>query len=220
LSFRAGKVFEELPRQDAPHFQKLLLFALDNRIAYHWQRPTDGSPFAYQQFVYSGDETMLVHSVVRNFFDARRHPVINYFCQGNKRRDECNVGQLDVKTNLVLTHTSAGNQVPFYLQPTLGGSNIDSVVTLRGYDDYRFRASDLALVQVEYGVPLYDPLGLFVFYDAGTVGNSASDLALGHFRQDAGIGVSARIRGHIVVQGYCAFGAGDSRWGYNFARVF
>jgi hemolysin activation/secretion protein len=126
-----------------------------------------------------------------------------------------------LKARLVLTQTSGVNQVPFYLQPTLGGTDIDSRVTLRGYDNYRFRAPDLALVQFEYGIPVYDPIGVFVFYDAGTVGNSVSDLSVGQFRQDAGPGVSVRLRGHVVAQTFYAFGAGHGgRWNYNFSKVF
>lgn len=221
FSFRAGKKFQDLPKQDDPHFQSLFLFTLNNNFGFHWQQPADGSPFAYRQFVYDGDQTMIFHRVLRNLFSAEHHPVIRYICQGNKRTDECDFGQFDVKTRLVLTQTSAGNQVPFYLQPTLGGTDIDSRVTLRGYDNYRFRAPDLALVQFEYGIPVYDPIGAFVFYDAGTVGNSISDLSVSRFRQDAGLGLSVRLRGQMLAQSFYAFGAGHGgRWNYNFAKVF
>ena len=218
---RAGKPLQALPKQNDPHFQSLLLFNLSNNFAYHWQQPADGSPYAFRKFVYDGDETMVFHQVLRNFFPADRHPVVRYICQGNKRTDECNFGQFDVKARLVLTQTSSGNQAPFYLQPTLGGTDIDSRVTLRGWDNYRFRAPDLSLIQFEYGVPVYDPIGVFVFYDAGTVGNSVSDLAVTQFRQDAGVGLFVRLRGHMVTQTFYAFGAGHGgNWNYNFAKVF
>jgi hypothetical protein len=221
FSLRASRPFRELPEQDNPHYQHLLLFTLENDFAFHWQQPADGSPFAYRQFVYDGDQAVVFHRVLRNFFPADRHPVIRYMCQGNKRTDECDFGQFDVRTRLVLTQTSGVNQVPFYLQPTLGGTDIDSRVTLRGYDNYRFRAPDLALVQFEYGIPVYDPIGMFVFYDAGTVGNSVSDLSVTRFRQDAGPGLSVRLRGHVVAQTFYAFGAGHGgRWNYNFSKFF
>jgi hypothetical protein len=142
-------------------------------------------------------------------------------CEGNKRTDECSFGQFDLKGRLVITQTSNGNQIPFYLQPTLGGTDIDSRVTLRGWDNYRFRAPDLSLLQFEYGVPVYDPLGVFVFYDAGTVGNGISDLTIRHFRHDGGFGLFVRLRGHMVAQTYYAFGAGNGgNWNYNFAKEF
>jgi hypothetical protein len=221
FSHRVSKRFHELPKQDDPHFQNLLLFNFRNDFAFHWQQPADGSPFAYRQFIYDGDQAMVFHRVLRNSFDAKRHPVIRYMCQGNKKTDECDFGQFELKTRLVLTQTNGVNQVPFYLQPTLGGTDIDSRVTLRGYDNYRFRAPDLALVQFDYGIPVYDPIGVFVFYDAGTVGNSVSDLSVGQFRHDAGPGVFVRLRGHAVAQTFYAFGAGHGgRWNYNFSKVF
>jgi hypothetical protein len=221
FSLRASHSFKELPKQEAPHYQSLLLITLRNDFGFHWQQPSDGAPFGYSQFIYDGNQTVVIHRVLRNFFEAKRHPVVRYLCQGNKKRDECDFGQFDLKSRLVLTQTSGLNQVPFYLQPTLGGTDIDSRVTLRGYDNYRFRASDLALVQFEYGIPIYDPIGVFVFYDAGTVGNSVSDLSIPRFRQDAGPGVSVRLRGHIIAQMFYAFGAGHGgRWNYNFSKFF
>jgi hypothetical protein len=221
FSLRAFGPLEELPKQNDPHFQNLLLVDFKNGLAYHWQQPADGSPFSFRQFIYEGDQTVTVHGVLRNFFDAKRRPVARYLCQGNKKTDECDFGQFDIRTRLVLTQTSGVNQVPFYLQPTLGGTDIDSRVTLRGYDNYRFRAPDLALVQFEYGIPVYDPIGVFVFYDAGTVGNTISDLSVTQFRQDAGSGVSVRLRGHVVAQTFYAFGAGHGgRWNYNFNKSF
>ena len=52
--------------------------------------------------------------------------------------------------------------------------------------------TDLALVQFEYGIPVYDLIGIFEFYDAGTVGNSAGELTPRLFRRDAGLGLSVR----------------------------
>ncbi len=218
---RASKPLRYLPKQNDPHFQSLLLFNLSNIFSFQWHQPADGSPYGFRQFVYDGDQTMVFHRVLRNFFPETRHPVIRYMCEGNKRTDECSFGQFDLKGRLVITQTSNGNQIPFYLQPTLGGTDIDSRVTLRGWDNYRFRAPDLSLLQFEYGVPVYDPLGVFVFYDAGTVGNGISDLTIRHFRHDGGFGLFVRLRGHMVAQTYYAFGAGNGgNWNYNFAKEF
>jgi hypothetical protein len=49
---------------------------------------------------------------------------------------------------LSISQTSTGNAFPFYMQETLGG--IDGQPTLHGFADYRFRAPDLLLFQVEY----------------------------------------------------------------------
>jgi hypothetical protein len=127
----------------------------------------------------------------------------------------------DIKSHLVLSNTSGPNQVPFYFQPTLGGNDIDGNVTLRAWDDYRFRDRDAGLVQAEADYIVYDPFDVYAFYDGGTVAPNPGGLSFSNFRNDAGIGVFARIQGSIIAQTYYAWGRGDGgRWSYNFAKVF
>ena len=71
----------------------------------------------------------------------------------------------------VFSDTSADNSVPFYLLPSLGGSN-----TLRGYDDYRFHDRNMLVVNVESRWALLTHVDLALFADAGNVGARASDL--------------------------------------------
>jgi len=66
---------------------------------------------------------------------------------------------------LVTTSADANNVIPFYMLPTLGGQDIDSRISLRGYENYRFRAPDAMFVQAEYSLPIYDPLALLLFSD-------------------------------------------------------
>jgi hypothetical protein len=73
----------------------------------------------------------------------------------------------------VFSDTSAGNSVPFYMLPSLGGSN-----TLRGYDDYRFHDRNMLVVNLESRWALLSHVDLALFGDAGNVGARASDLNL------------------------------------------
>lgn len=84
----------------------------------------------------------------------------------------------------VLSQSAAGQEVPFYLLPTLGGSN-----TLRGFADYRFRDRDLLLLNAEYRWPLFRALDGALFYDAGTVAPSAQALSIRNAHTDYGGGV-------------------------------
>jgi hypothetical protein len=98
--------------------------------------------------------------------------------------------------------TDAGQDVPFYLQNTLGGkSAIRSVhedrlgsdgtdATLRGYRNLRFRDRNLLLLQAEYRVPLWGPVDATVFADAGKVTDTRSDLDLTDLRRDFGFSLS------------------------------
>jgi hypothetical protein len=96
----------------------------------------------------------------------------------------------------------AGQEIPFYLQPTLGGkSAIRSVhddrlasdgtdATLRGYRNLRFRDQNLLLMQAEYRVPVWGPIDATVFADAGKVARVRSDLDLNDLRRDVGFSLS------------------------------
>jgi hypothetical protein len=133
----------------------------------------------------------------------------------------CDFGTLDRRSHLVTTTADADNVISFYMLPTLGGQDIDSRINLRGYENYRFRGPDAMFVQAEYSLPVYDPLALLVFYDAGNVGNALGDLSFAHLRQDAGIGVNVRIMRKTVLQGYLAGGRGGGLHpGFNLAKQF
>jgi Omp85 superfamily domain len=91
---------------------------------------------------------------------------------------------ISLRGRVVLTETAAGQEVPFYLMPTLGGST-----TLRGFLDYRFRDRDLALFNAEYRWPLFRALDGALFYDAGVVAPSAQALLAPNAHTDYGAGV-------------------------------
>jgi len=92
---------------------------------------------------------------------------------------------LALRGRTVLSQSAAGQEVPFYLLPTLGGSN-----TLRGFADYRFRDRDLALFNAEYRWPIFRALDGSLFYEAGTVAPSLqAALSMRHAHTDYGVGV-------------------------------
>lgn len=69
------------------------------------------------------------------------------------------------------TDTSGGDQVPFYLMPSLGGNN-----TLRGYADYRFHDRHMMVANVESRWALMPHVDGALFFDAGNVGARVKDL--------------------------------------------
>ena len=89
-----------------------------------------------------------------------------------------------VRGHVALSQTGAGNEVPFYLMPTLGGGN-----TLRGYGDYRFRDRNAASVGAEYRVPVFRMMDAALFADAGSVAPKASGLWRERPEHDYGFGV-------------------------------
>jgi hypothetical protein len=88
---------------------------------------------------------------------------------------------------LVGTTTADGHDVPFYLMPSLGGSN-----TLRGYSDYRFHDRNLAVINTELRVALMEHIDVVGLFEAGNVAARFSDLNLD--KKSVGVGVRVHTR--------------------------
>ena len=101
------------------------------------------------------------------------------------------------------TRADEGQAVPFYLQPTLGGSN-----SLRSYQSYRLHDRNLLLVNVEARVRLWTHLDWAVFADAGNVAPKAGDLNLD--RRSYGIGFRVHTEKATVARLDVA--QGDEGW--------
>jgi hypothetical protein len=112
--------------------------------------------------------------------------------------------------------TDAGQDVPFYLQPTLGGSRY-----LRGFVTDRFRDRNLALVQAEYGFDLLPFVNAVLFYETGAVAPRWQDLSLGNLRRDYGLGFRFGGARAVAVRTDVAFGSGEgTRLTMRFGHAF
>ena len=83
----------------------------------------------------------------------------------------------------VFVDPAGDSSVPFYMMPTLGGSE-----DLRGFRERRFRAPNLSVVNLEYRNALHPAFQLALFLDAGMVAERAADLELGDFHASYGVG--------------------------------
>lgn len=90
---------------------------------------------------------------------------------------------------------SAGNTVPFYLQPTLGGPN-----DLRGYNRYRFYDNGSSLVTAEYHWTVAQTLELALFADGGNVYGRPGLIGLRDARGDGGIGVRFKNKDATILR--------------------
>jgi len=231
-----------VPDPNAPQpglMKHRVVFRLHNRASYDWYHDLDTGHYSFRQFVFAGDESIHFGGVFQKYYDQKSHPggfgLLRVICGGTghakptngddafKKDDVCEFGQLDFKSRIAISQTSGTNAVPFYYQPTLGGSDIESNLTLRGYPDYRFRGDRMAMMQIEYTkpVPKIDPVGILLFYDAGSITLPGQSFQSVPFRQDGGIGATLRLRGSIVFEAYAAMGGGNGvHFGYNLAKLF
>jgi hypothetical protein len=111
--------------------------------------------------------------------------------------------------------SDAGRDVPFYLQPTLGGG-----YSLRGLPAYRLRDRSLLLMQAEYRWQVNMFIAGALFYDTGTVAARPRDLSLGKLSHDYGIGVRAGYQANAALRADLAFGDGGPRLVIKFSNVF
>jgi hypothetical protein len=179
-------------------------FALDYHVSYNFYQDTNRSHFSFRRL-----EAMAEH---RYYPNKRKHGGViedNFF---------------SVNWRYSVSDASAGKAVPFYLQETIGGSDIDNQPSLRAFKDYRFRGPDFMTVQAEYYRKLCaecapckkgtirtvcEHLGLLLAYGAGKVALRKSDLDFSGMHQSFGGGISIYMGKDVVFRMAVALGGGE-----------
>jgi outer membrane protein assembly factor BamA len=124
----------------------------------------------------------------RNFaFRQTEFEVQQFFPYLNRSR------VLAVRGAVVLSFPKGDNHVPFYLLPTLGGSD-----ELRGYVPYRFRDNHSVNIGVEHRWYAFSFLDMALFGDAGKVVPLKRQIDTQEFHYSGGIGFRFRFRSAIV----------------------
>jgi hypothetical protein len=106
---------------------------------------------------------------------------------------------------VVGTSTAPEQHVPFYLAPSLGGNN-----TLRGFNDYRFHDRNLALVNTEVRVAIFEHLDVVGLFEAGNVAPRFAELNL----DKTAYGVGLRV--HTATDTFARFDVAHSEEGWHF----
>jgi len=114
-----------------------------------------------------------------------------------------------------LTWKNPGQEVPFYLQPQLGGSN-----DLRGFCPFRFYDDNLIVFNAEYRYEIFAGLDMAIFGDAGKVFHSKKDWNVDDLEGSWGVGMRFNARNAVFMR----IDAGFSREGFQvwvkFNNVF
>lgn len=90
----------------------------------------------------------------------------------------------DLAARVWSTSEDSGDLVPFFLMPTLGGSDF-----LRGFRNYRFRDRHAMLLTGEYRWYAQEYLDGVLFYEAGKVAPRLADLDFNDLEKSYGIGL-------------------------------
>jgi len=95
----------------------------------------------------------------------------------------------------VLTDAGAGQDVPFYFQPTLGGAQ-----ALRGFREFRFQDRNSLLLSAEYRWEAWWALDGALFVDAGKVAADRKDLSLRDLDVSYGFGFRVHSNSAFVAR--------------------
>lgn len=112
---------------------------------------------------------------------------------------------------------SATSAVPFYFQQTLGGQDIDGNLTLGSYQDYRYRAPNLLLLQESFEHSIWGPFGFKFMADEGRVAVTRDDLGFSHLRHSFAAGITLRAGAFPMVQLMFAWGGPEGH--HNIANM-
>jgi len=115
----------------------------------------------------------------------------------------------------VLTYPDNNSIVPFYLQPTLGGSE-----DLRGFRAFRFYDNNLIVVNGEYRWEVFSGLDMALFADGGKVFHRHADLNFRNMEADCGFGFRFNVRNNVFLRIDTGFSHEGFQVWFKFNNVF
>ncbi len=192
-----------------PHKRFFKRFELNDTVAYNLYQDASTGHYSFQRFEANVEQ--------RFYPEKKKHGGVieqNYF---------------SVLWRYSVSNANAGQAIPFYLQGTIGGSDIDNQPSLPAFKDYRFRGPDLMTVRAEYDRKLCEActpcksgtihtvcshLGLLVAYDAGKVALRKSDLDFSGLQQSFGGGISIYLGKDVIFRMAVALGGGEGTHPY------
>jgi hypothetical protein len=193
-----------------PTFIRSQLFVDVNYPSNEFERARNGGDYQFGYNVYSDLGSPSQYAFRRTHFEAQQR-----FGIGPRP------GRLTLHVLVSTSQTDEGHAVPFYLMPTLGGSHNllafgeqiiggdQTIATLRGFEDFRFRDRNLLLMQAEYRFKVWGPIQATVFVDSGQVAPDLSDWALERMKRDAGFSLSLMRSDSTVLRFDFAFWSGE-----------
>jgi hypothetical protein len=127
-------------------------------------------------------------------------------------------GSFGLRVFSALSMTPSGNVVPFYYQPTLGGSDINGNESLSSYQDFRFRAPNVLLIRENFEQSIFSlPIGVAFMVDEGKVGLNRGDLGSNPWLHSFSAGLTLRAGGFPQV--FLLFSWGGKEGTHTIANV-
>lgn len=183
--------------------------------------PSD-SHFSFRRFTTDLSHQIPIYSTTRTYLPGSRNgpddcskSVDEHTCPSITRNLE---GSLGVRLFISESIAPSGHVVPFYFQPTLGGSDINANQSLSSYQDFRFRAPNVLLLRGSFEHSIWNlPLGFAFMVDEGKVGLTRGDIAFNHLAHSFSTGLTLRAGGFPQV--FLLFSWGGKEGTHTIANV-
>jgi len=114
-----------------------------------------------------------------------------------------------------LSYRNPNQVIPFYLQPTLGGSD-----DLRGFRPFRFYDNNLLVLNAEYRWEVFTGFDMAVFADRGKVFNRHTQLNFKGLEKSYGFGLRISSRTAVVTRIDVGFSREGFQLWFKFGNVF
>lgn len=109
-------------------------------------------------------------------------------------------GTLGITFYSSISATQGSGVVPFYLQPTLGGGDLNGNPALASYQDYRFRAPDFLMLRENFEHSIWKlPVGFIAIADQANLALHPSDLGSAGWKHSYSTGLTLRAGGFPMV---------------------
>ena len=118
-------------------------------------------------------------------------------------------GSVNFRLLSIRSAGNSGSQVPFYFQPTLGGSDINGQRLLSAYDDYRFRGPNLFALQESVEHSIWGPIGAYLLLEQGKITGEGAGFGSGELLNSVAVGLTLRAGGFPLVNLTFAWGGGS-----------
>ena len=174
---------------------------------YDWRDNPGGSKIGglySARFDYLKDRDLVLHTHRRLRLEAQQY--VPFF---NRKR------VIALRALSVLTYENPGQRIPFYLQPTVGGSD-----DLRGFMPFRFYDNNMVVLNAEYRWEIFTGLDGALFYDAGKVFPRRSQFNLHDLEGSAGFGFRVNAANRVFMRIDVGFSHEGAQVWLKFKDVF
>jgi outer membrane protein assembly factor BamA len=135
--------------------------------------------------------------------------VQQYFPFFNQRR------VIALRGKTTLTRTAPGQQIPFFMQPTIGGAE-----DLRGFREFRFQDNNSIVLNAEYRWEAFSGLDLALFADAGQVASRPTDIDFSDLQKSYGVGARFNTSKGVFMRIDLGFSGEGRQVFFKFGHVF